>query len=162
GALTGLLMLTKVTAALLAPAAVLSILVAPSTGRSRALLLSSFVTAAIAVSGWWLLMNTLRYGDPLAASATREHLRSLEPWTFAVGSPAYQTFIGVPWGVFRSFWYVSRWNQIFWLSWYPYAALWLGLALGVGGLFRRRVPLPVPAGALAVLGVAVIGGAAAI
>src|SRR5262249_59559585 len=69
GALTGLLMLTKVTAALLAPAAVLSILVAPSTGRSRALLLSSFVTAAIAVSGWWLLMNTLRYGDPLAASA---------------------------------------------------------------------------------------------
>jgi hypothetical protein len=162
GALIGLLMLTKVTAALLAPAAVLGIFVAPSMGRSRWLLLLSFVTSAIGVSGWWLLLNTLRYGDPLATAATRGHLRSLLPLMFAVGSPIYQILVSVPSSVFRSFWYVSRENQLFWLSRYPYAVLWLGLALGVGGLFRRRVPLSVPAGTLAVLGVAVIGGAAAI
>jgi hypothetical protein len=162
GALVGLLTLTKVTGALLAPAAMLGLWCGIAGGRERAARLTVFLASTTAVSGWWFVANALRYGDPLAAAATENHVRVIWPSVFAVGSLAHQTFIAVPAIVFRSFWYISGFNQLFWASPYAYTALWIALAAGIAGLARRGVPLARPPGTLAVLGVMVLGGATAI
>jgi len=159
GVLVGLLTLTKVTGALLAPAAIAAFWFGAAGGWELAACVVAFFLAALAISGWWFVTNTMQYGDPLAAAATVRHLRAVWPLVFQVGSPAHQVLVGVPAGVFNSFWCGS---DLLWLPLYPYEPLWIALGVGIAGLIRYRVPLVRPAGTLTVLGVAVLGSAMAI
>jgi hypothetical protein len=106
--------------------------------RRRVLRSAAIVAAALlAVSGWWLVQNQVRYGGLLAGNATREHLRAILPSLFAVGSFGTQAFDVTPRIVFRSFWYTSGWNQLVWTSNAIYTVLWIGLTGGLAGLISR-------------------------
>lgn len=121
--------------------------------------------AALAVCGWWLVQNQVRYGDPLAAKATQDHLEAILPSLFDVGSFGHQAFSDTPQIVFRSFWYSSGWNQLVWTSDLIYAVLWIWLAAGLAGLASRRRQFTLWAGARgagAVLWSMVLAGALAI
>jgi hypothetical protein len=78
-------------------------------------------------------------------------------WFAPVDSIGKQVFVTIPSGVYRSFWYVSGWNQFGWPSW-TYAPFWIVLFLALAGLLlRRRPPSGTPARAVIVLGVVALG-----
>lgn len=160
GVLVGLLVLTKVTNALPAVGLFLAVFLLAPTRREGLKLLAACALAALAVCGWWLIQNQVRYGDPLAASAAREHLKALFPPLFQIAGPAKRIFIEIPRGIYKSFWYVSGYNQFEW-RWFWYLPFWIGAAVGIAGLFAktRSTTWHVPAvrGALAVLSVVAAG-----
>jgi hypothetical protein len=137
GALAGALVLTKVTAALVAPGLLLAVLLAARTSRERARLGLLFAGAAALVCGWWFAQNQIRYGDPLASSATTAHFRAVFPPLLDVGNPANRIFDQIPKGIFKSFWYDSGWNQFQW-RWFWYLPFWGLAVLGIAGLCRQR------------------------
>jgi hypothetical protein len=162
GATSGMLVLSKLTAATLLPAVVAALLYVGIDRRTRVIALGALAGCFAATCGWWLVQNQVRYGDPLAATATRDHLKSVFPPLFDTGSFSHQAFDETPRGVFRSFWYISGWNQLFWQNALPYQLLWLGLAAGLAGLLRRGTGLRVPGGTHPVLSLSVLGGFLAI
>lgn len=135
GLLVGLLFLAKITTSLLVPALVVALwFVAPSR-REAVRLVAVAGVVAVAVSGWWLVMNQAWYGDPLASAATKDHLRGIVPALLVLADPLTQVTTTLR-GVWRTFWYSSGWNQFQWPAW-AYAPFWALLGLGLAGLGRR-------------------------
>lgn len=140
GAIVGLLVLTKVTNAFVAPGLMLAVLLIARDRAERVAVAGAFLGAALVVSGWWFVQNQARYGDPLAARASTDHLKALFPPLFAISGPAERIFVQIPQGVYKSLWYVSGYNQFSW-RWFWYLPFWLGALVGLGGLFVRRETL---------------------
>jgi 4-amino-4-deoxy-L-arabinose transferase-like glycosyltransferase len=160
GLLAGAIVATKATAAtLLIPLAVVVVLVAVSAPRPAAVL-GAFAGLALVVCAWWLIQNQVRYGDPLAATASKEHLKALLPSLFQNGPPLKTAFVTLPDATWKSFWYTSGWNQFYW-PWWPYLPLWLGLAAALLGLARPRLAGQASKLVLWVLGIIVFSGMAA-
>ena len=155
GLVAGALVLTKLSAAPLAPALLFAAIAAAPGARLR--LAAVFVAAAGLVCGWWLVANQVRYGDPLASEETRSYLRVLAPHLFTTDPPLEQAFVTVPRSLWTSWWYTSGWNQFRW-DWAYYIPFWLGL---LGSLAALLVPrgrtLAVPPGGLKFLGLALAG-----
>jgi hypothetical protein len=159
GLLIGLLVLTKVTNVLPALGLLLAVLLLAPTPREGVKLLASCALAALAVCGWWLIQNQVRYGDPLAAAASRDHLKAIFPPLFQIAGPAERIFVEIPKGIYKSFWYVSGYNQFSW-RWFWYLPFWAGAVAGIAGLFVRVRRLPVARNVLWVLAVVAIGALA--
>ncbi len=99
---------------------------------------ASLVIPFLFVSGPLFLSNKLRYGDPLAATASVEYFRSWIPALVAV--PRTFDWFGkaVASGFATSFWYTSGWNQFRWKA-VTYVPLWaLVVVGGLGHVVRRE------------------------
>jgi hypothetical protein len=77
--------------------------------------------ASLVVSGWYLIQNTVRYGDPLARHATASYLTSIGSvgsahigQGYEIGNPLHFLFGHVPLLFVDSFWYESGWNTFRW------------------------------------------------
>jgi hypothetical protein len=118
------------------------------------------LVAAAAVCGWLLVQNQVRYGDPLALTATDAHFRAVFPPILQVAGSLERIFVQIPKGVYKSFWYVSGWNQFSW-RWYWYLPFWLLAGVGLAGLVRsRKGQSELAHGVLPVLSSMAVGAAA--
>ncbi len=102
------------------------------------------VASATATGGWYLIQNTVRYGDPLAARASVHYLELtgglgtlLSP--YRVTDPLHLVFVQVPARIGSTFWYQAGWNQFRWPTAVD-AVFWAALVLCFVGLVGRRVP----------------------
>jgi Dolichyl-phosphate-mannose-protein mannosyltransferase len=143
GAVVGLLLITKLSA--LPIAIVLVPLAFMATGwKRRAESLGIGVIAALGISGWYLIQNTVRYGDPLARAASSRYLAQLGglgtflALPYKAGNPLSLVFVRVPERIFNGFWYQSGWNQFHW-SWPVNLLFSLVLAVALVGLVHRHV-----------------------
>jgi 4-amino-4-deoxy-L-arabinose transferase-like glycosyltransferase len=140
GIVSGALILTKLSAAPAVVAlSVIGTFFVQSTDRRRLALL--FWSPVLAISGWWFIQNQVRYGDPLAAKATRDHLREIFPPLLEHDAFFRQAFVNLPRGTWSSFWYSSGWNQYHWRD-HVYWPLWVVLASGLLGLVWPRLRRP--------------------
>lgn len=103
--------------------------------RQRPSLVGFLVVPFLLISSPVFLSNQLRYGDPLAATASVDYFRSWIPALVAV--PRTFDWFGkaVASGFATSFWYTSGWNQFRWKA-ITYVPLW---ALAVGGFLGHVV-----------------------
>jgi Dolichyl-phosphate-mannose-protein mannosyltransferase len=90
-----------------------------------------------------LISNHIRYGDPLASTASLEYFRSWIP-ALVIPNTAFSWLgITVTSGFLTSFWYTSGWNQFRWRA-ISYVPFWALSAIGFAGLVRgfraRRTP----------------------
>jgi hypothetical protein len=160
GLLAGALVLTKLTAALVAPGLLLAVIFASPARREAVRNAVIFCAGAFAVCGWWLIQNQVRYGDPFAASASKHNFKVLVPSIVQVASPLTRIFDQIPKGVYKSFWYTSGWNQFAW-HWFWYLPFWALAAVGILALVRRRGrPRPASGRALWVCSVTAVGAMA--
>ena len=142
GLVVGLLLITKLS--VLPIATVLLILPFMSIGWKRRL--ENFgigVATTIGVSGWYFVQNAVRYGDPLARSASARYLSQIgglgtfPGQLYRVTDPLTVYLVQVPVRVLDSFWYQSGWNQFFW-PWPINLAFSLVLAVALVGLIQRH------------------------
>jgi 4-amino-4-deoxy-L-arabinose transferase-like glycosyltransferase len=140
GAVLGLLVLTKLSTAPLAGGIVVAVLVTIGAWRERVKWLAVAAGSTLAVCGWWLVQNQVRYGDPLAARASHDYLEPIGGLggnlaKLGVGdlNPFQRIFVDVPRNVYHSFWYDSGWNQFRWSS-PAYIAFWAALLIALAGL----------------------------
>jgi 4-amino-4-deoxy-L-arabinose transferase-like glycosyltransferase len=166
GVVVGAMILAKFSTLFLLPGIALALLLAAqrhaSAGARFALLAAVFTVPALAVCGWWLWLNTVWYGDPLANGAALDHFRDVAPYLVAGSGSLQAVFVNLPKNVWRNFWYSSGWNQFRWSAWWP-LPLWTGLVVGLVGLARGR--RDEERGALAavwVLGLIALGGPVAL
>ncbi len=160
GTVSGLLLTTKLSVLPLAPILLVLALMAP-TWRRRLSLAMIGCLSALAVSGWYLIQNFVRYGDPTAHHASVVYLTRLGAlgnvlWgvviPFAVYDPIRLVFLSVPSNIVETFWYQSDWSHLQWPA--PVGAV---LTCVVGavllGLIGRHVArqVLVTLGAIAVL-----------
>jgi hypothetical protein len=143
GAVVGLLLITKLSA--LPIALVLVVLPFMTTGwKRRAEYFGIGVLSTLLVSGWYLIQNTVRYGDPLARAASARYLAQIGGLgTFAgvpyeVTNPLSLIFVRVPVRILNSFWYQSGWNQFRW-PWPVNLLFSIVLAAALVGLVHRHV-----------------------
>lgn len=122
GGAFGLLVTTKLSVLPLAPLIPLLAFLAP-TWRRRGWLLACGLLSALAVSGWYLIQNWVRYGDPLARHASAIYLTRLNalgwevwgyPIPYVVRNPLHLVFVNVPRIVVTKFWYESDWDVRHW------------------------------------------------
>jgi peptidoglycan/LPS O-acetylase OafA/YrhL len=100
--------------------------------------------STLVIGAWYLVQNTVRYGDPLARRATAHYLSKIgglgtpagQPYT--VNDPLRFLFIQVPQRIVDTFWYLSGWNQFHW-SWQVDVMFTLVFLAASAGLFHRRV-----------------------
>ncbi len=150
GLTAGALVLTKISALPAAAMLVLGLLLVPGERwQTKARWTAVFAAAALAVCGWWLIQNQVRYGDPFNGQASKEYLEALFPPLFDVGSFSHQAFDMVPRETWRSFWYISGHNQFFWRDLY-YLPFWIVLFASLIALAAplKNRPLPAPGRAL--------------
>jgi 4-amino-4-deoxy-L-arabinose transferase-like glycosyltransferase len=159
GLLVGMLILTKVTNALIAPGLLVAVMLVGRDRRERLELVAAFLATALVVSGWWFVQNQSRYGDPFAARAAKDHLKALFPPLFEIAGPVERIFVQIPKGIYKSLWYESGYNQFSW-RWFWYLPFWLGAAAGVAGLLWGRRVRPTSKQALWVLSLVAIGALA--
>ncbi len=141
GAVFGLIVTTKISALPLAVVlVVLPLLVAG--WRRRLGLFAVGAGSTLVVSSWYLIQNTVRYGDPLARVATTNYLihtgglgTGIHP--YVVYHPWHLVFVDVPRVVEQTFWYQSGWNQFVWPPRVG-ALFWVVLAASLVGLIGRR------------------------
>ena len=122
GAVFGLLVLTKLSALpmglVIASAALLV-----AGWRRRLGLAALGAGVALVVSGWYLIQNTVRYGDPLAFRATKRYqtringLGNFNGQPYVVHDPLKYVFVKVPQQLVHSLWFQSGWGQFVWPSW---------------------------------------------
>lgn len=141
GGLLGLALLTKQSALLLAPVALLAVFPAEVPGwrararvwLGRALLL---LGAAALLSGWWFARNWRLYGDPLGLAAFQAEFRTQ---AFDPRSPA--AWAGALAQLHDSFWARFGWMNVAPPAWVPRCYLALEL-LALAGWLRRASRRP--------------------
>ena len=143
GVVVGLLLMTKLSA--LPIALVLVALPFMTTGwKRRAEYFGIGVLSTLFISGWYLVQNTVRYGDPLARAASARYLTQIGGLgTYAgvpykAGNPLSLIFVRVPVRILNSFWYQSGWNRFHW-SWPVNLLFSLVLAAALVGLVHRHI-----------------------
>lgn len=136
GAVAGAAFITKLSAAVLIPVVVLSLLLAPQPLRRTALHLALAAIGFVLVAGWWFTRNEVLYGELLARGISREYLRGQLPGLIDPAPlwDAERFLYFLPDSLFRTAWYTGGWNQFIG----PFAvnfALWLiaGVALFAWG-----------------------------
>ena len=119
GAVLGLLVTTKLST--LPLFLVLAVLASMAGGwRRRASHGALGLGSALVVSGWYLVQNTVRYGDPLAQKASAHYLAqtgglgTFYGLPYRVKDPVALVFVQVPERIIKSFWYQSDWNSFHW------------------------------------------------
>jgi Dolichyl-phosphate-mannose-protein mannosyltransferase len=143
GAVVGLLVLTKLSTLPIGFVLVVLPLMARDW-RTRAGYFGVGVLSTLAVSSWYLIQNTVRYGDPLALAASARYLTQVGAvgtffWTpYRVSNWLSLIIIHVPERILNSFWYQSGWNEFHW-SWPVNLMFSLVLAAALVGLVRRHV-----------------------
>jgi hypothetical protein len=119
GAVFGLLITTKLSTLPLG-LAVVALAFVVSGWRRRAGYAVIGLSAALVVSGWYLIQNTVRYGDPSAGTATLRYLNTTispavrELGLYNVRETLRYNVVDVPHNIIASFWYQSGTNQFFW------------------------------------------------
>lgn len=162
GICLGAAVLSKVTAATIVLPALVAVVAISGYGGRLAAHLAALLAGALVVTGPWLPYNQLTYGDPLALEAQTTYLRAAVPALFTDGASLQRLLIDVPRGVWRSFWYVSGWNQFFWPDW-AYLPFWGGMALAVAGWLRPSDSHPAATrGAVVLLIAAAVAGIATV
>jgi hypothetical protein len=160
GAIVGLLITTKLSAL---PFAVVLIVLAfrPRDWLKRVQLITIGSVACIAVCGWYLIQNTVRYGNPLALGASQRYLAEVGGIgtgfgiiPYKVSDPLKYIVIDVPGKLLYVFWYGSGWEETFRWPWPAGLFFWLALALVLVGLIGRHVS---PAALLVLGGLTVAG-----
>lgn len=143
GALFGLLITTKLSTLTLGLAILaLACLVPGWVSRVRFAVIG--LGSALVVSSWYLVQNTVRYGDPLAHTATIRYLAKLNGLgagffgTYKVVDPLKHVFVSVPNRIVQSFWYQSGWNRSHW-PWDVNVAITIAFACALTGLIGRHV-----------------------
>jgi hypothetical protein len=141
GAMLGLLTQTKLSTVPLYLVIAVALVSGPWLRRIGHALLGA--TIGIAVSGWYLIQNTVRYASPLAGGATIRYqqpiggLGTLLNAPYRVTDPLGLIFVQVPEKVINSFWYQSDWASFRWPLWIG-GLFFLGTFAGLVGLFGRR------------------------
>lgn len=140
GVVAGLLVTTKLSAL----PVVLVILCLAAFGadwRRRILLVGVGSGTALVVSGWYLVQNTVRYGEPLAFGASSKYLAEIDALgtigPYRVTAPFRLVFDEVPQRVVQSIWYSSGWGQYRWADGTPWVITFLLLALLLGLLGKH-------------------------
>jgi len=119
GATFGLLVATKLSALPMGLVIVVIVLLTP-TWKRRLSLIAVAGAGAVLTCGWYLIQNMVRYGDPLAKSATSRYLAAngglgtFFGQPYRVRDPLGLVFWHVPQVIIRSIWYESGWNQFHW------------------------------------------------
>jgi 4-amino-4-deoxy-L-arabinose transferase-like glycosyltransferase len=119
GATFGLLVATKLSALPMGLVIVVLALLVPTWKRRLSLLAVAGGGAAL-TCGWYLIQNTIRYGDPLAATASSRFLAAnggvgtLYGQLYRVTDPLGLVFWRVPRRIVGTFWYQSGWDQFHW------------------------------------------------
>jgi hypothetical protein len=136
GALLGLALLTKQSALLLAPVALLAVFPAEARGwraRGRVWLVRALLLlgAAALLSGWWFARNWRLYGDPLGLAAFRAEFATL---AFDPRSPA--AWLDALAQLHGSFWARFGWMNVAPPAWVERCYLALEL-LALAGWLRR-------------------------
>ena len=141
GAIFGLLVITKLSA--LPVGLVIVSLAFMVTGWKRRIeFLGTGAFAALAVCGWYLIQNTIRYGDPLARGASARYLAQVGGLgtlftSYKAGNPLSLIFDRVPARIGNTFWYQSGWGQFHW-PWPVNVVFWVVLAGSLAGLVHRH------------------------
>ncbi len=143
GAIVGLLVLTKLS--VLPIGLVLVVLpLMVRNWRTRAEYFGVGVLSTLLFSSWYLIQNTVRYGDPLALAASTRYLTQVGAvgtfyWTpYRVSNWLSLIVVHVPEKILDSFWYQSGWNEFHW-SWPVNVIFFLVLAGAFAGLVHRHV-----------------------
>jgi hypothetical protein len=68
--------------------------------------------------------------------AAKEYFLEVRPGVILEAATLRRVFVGLPQGVWKSFWYSSGWNQVGW-AWFFYIPLWVLAAIGIGGVIPR-------------------------
>ena len=147
GAVLGLLVTTKLS---VLPLILLIPVLAAFTPswRQRALQLGWGTLSIAAVCSWYLIQNSVRYGDPLARSAATKYLTVIgalgEPMgkPYVVKDPANLVLNLVPTRVVTNFWYSSGWGQFHWSAGVGFLVTCGVLAL-LAGLIHQDIPIRV-------------------
>ena len=119
GGTFGLLVTTKLSALPLA-LAIVALACIVAGWRRRVEFAALGFGSTFVVCGWYLIQNTVRYGDPLARTASARYLSYVGGLGVAFGQPyrvadpLHLVFVEVPKRIVTSFWYQSGWNQFHW------------------------------------------------
>ena len=144
GAVVGLLIMTKLSAL---PLAVIILVLAfrKRTWLRRGELAIIGLLSGTAISGWYLIQNTVRYGEPLALGATQQYLARTggldTPYgvPYKVTDPVKYIITDVPGRFLHVFWYGSGWGELFRWPWPVGLVLWMAMAFALLGLIGRHV-----------------------
>jgi hypothetical protein len=127
--------------------------------KRRLSLLAAAAGGAVLTCGWYLIQNTVRYGDPLARTASARFLALngglgtlLQP--YRVTDPLRLVFWNVPRTIVDTLWYQSGWGLFHWSMSVNLAitAVVLIVLLGIiGQKFQRDVLVTLAAIAVAAL-----------
>jgi len=162
GATVGLLIVTKLSAL---PLAVVIFVLAFRQHEflRRAEMIATGCLASVLVCAWYLIQNTVRYGDPLAAAASQRYLTQIGgglgmPYgvPFRVIDPLKTIVLEVPTRFIHVFFYGWGWDNVF-LKPLPLPVsllFWVLLAFALVGLFGRHASR----GVLVVLGTLTLAG----
>jgi hypothetical protein len=137
--LLGLLVITKLSA-LPALIVLLPVLVARTGWRERTRALAAAIAVIVAVGGWYLIQNDVRYGDPLALSASKHYLEPIGGLgtfgPYVVTNPLRLILYDVPSRIWWEFWHASTMPPYSW-PWPASALLWGLMAFALAGLLNR-------------------------
>jgi len=143
GIVYGLLLTTKLTTLPLVVVLVAIAFLAPGWKR-RIEHFGIGVFSALIVSGWYLIQNIVRYGDPLARRTSAHYLSLLGALgtpigkPYIVNDPLRMIVIQIPQRIVQTFWYVSDWNQFLW-PWEVNLLFTLAFIGTLIGLIHRRI-----------------------
>jgi hypothetical protein len=116
----GLLVATKLSALPMGLVIVVIVFFVP-TWKRRLSLLAVAGGGAVLTCGWYLIQNTVRYGDPLATTESArwlQHNGGLGTFNhpYRVTDPLGLFFWHVPMRIVNTFWYTSGWAQFHWTT----------------------------------------------
>ena len=160
GVAFGLLITTKLSILSLGLAIVVMACLVPGWVK-RLKLIGIGLGTALLLSSWYLIQNTVRYGDPLARAATVRYLTKTDGlgviWSraaviaflksgarhvtapvYAVADPLRHVLVSVPNRIVETFWYQSGWNFFSW-PWPINLAITLAFSGAIFGLVGRHV-----------------------
>jgi hypothetical protein len=143
GAVFGLMVTTKLSA-LPMGLVIIALALLVAGWKRRAELAAIGFGSALAVSSWYLIQNTVRYGDPLAANASSRYLAkvaglgTVNGAPYVVTDPLQLVVVQVPRRIAHSLWYQSGWGQFQWPGWVDWT-ITVGVLCILAGLIGRHV-----------------------